>query len=430
MILIYANTSTLRLQYICQFIFKEQLGVTYSLTVDADGFEKHDGPKINYSNKSFLEPYPGFKIQNTSLLFEDKIIQHTIECFDTKHYKAFFKTTGSDFAFDIFAASFYLISRYEEYLPHELDVYGRYAHENALAFKQGFLNKPLVNIWLTDFAACLQQKFPSLKIKLPSFNYLPTYDIDIAWSYKSKGLLRNIGGFIKAPSASRIKVLLGLNTDPFDSYMFLNALHDEYGLKPVYFFLAATWGSLYDKNISPYSNGMWQLIKQHAKKYTIGVHPSWKSNENVAIIKKEKKILETAGNVMIHKSRQYYIKLTLPITYQNLLDAGINEDYSMGYGSINGFRASVASSYLWYDLSAEKITNLRIQPFCFMDANCYYEQKQDSRQAFDELLYYFNCCKQYGGQMITIFHNNFLGTDKQFAGWKEMYQQFIAQAQQ
>jgi hypothetical protein len=430
MILIYAHTSPIRLQYICQFIFKEQLGTTYSLTVDAEGFENHDGPKINYSDFTSPNPIGGFKIKTTQLLFENDIKAQATEFFDTTNYKAFFKTEQSDFSFDIFAATFYLISRYEEYLPHDLDVYGRYSHQNSLAFKEGFLNTPLVNIWLADFAATLKKKFPSISLKLPAFNFLPTYDIDIAWSYKSKGLIRNIGGFLKAPSASRIRVLLGLNNDPFDSYLFLDALHDKYKIQPIYFFLVATWGSLYDKNISPYSSGMWQLIKRHAKKYSIGVHPSWKSNDNVAIIKKEKKILEAAGDTQITKSRQHYIKLALPKTYENLIDAGVLEDYTMGYGSINGFRASVASSYSWYNLTSEKITALRLYPFCFMDANCFYEQKQDSPQAYDEMLYYYHACQKVGGQMITIFHNNFLGTDKQFAGWKDMYEKFIAQAQQ
>ena len=424
MILIYSHTSSTRLQYICKFIFNEQLGVTHSITIDAESFKKHDGPKINYSD---AEIEHAFKLRNSGLLFEHGIKDRQLDCFEINDYKAFFKTNDSDFPFDIFAAAFYLLSRYEEYLPYEMDIYGRYAHENSLAYKEGFLTIPLVNIWIQDFGKTLKSRYPIFAIQYPTFNFLPTYDIDIAYSFKHKGILRNLGGFLKSPSLDRLAVLTNLKADPFDSYEFMHQLHAENKLAPVYFFLVATSGSLYDKNISPYSNAMWQLIKRHAKKYKIGLHPSWRSNKNQAILNKEKKVLETAAAIMINSSRQHYIKLSMPETFEHLIEAGIENDYSMGYGSINGFRASVASSFYWYNLKKEKITSLKLHPFCFMDANSFYEQHLNANEAYDEIIHYQEVCKKVNGHFISIFHNNFLGTDKQFAGWKEMYVKFISQ---
>ena len=424
MILIYSDTTSTRLQYICKFIFNEQLGVNHSITINKENFEKHDGPKINYSS---LRIENAFNIQNQTLLFENDIKAQDIVCFEGDGYKAFYRSPDSDFPFDIFAASFYLLSRYEEYLPHELDMYGRYAHENSLAFKEGFLNLPLINIWIQHFAAALKNKYSILSFQFSIFNFLPTYDIDIAFSFKHKGLLRNLGGFIKNPTTERLAVLSGLKKDPFDSYDFMDALHEKNKLNPVYFFLVATSGSMYDKNISPYSNAMWQLIKRHAKKYTTALHPSWRSNKNLTILKKEKKVLETAGKIPVTLSRQHYIKLSLPTTFEHLIEAGIEKDFSMGYGSINGFRASVASPFYWYNLQTEKITPLLLHPFCFMDANSFYEQGLNAEQAYKEMTHYSTVCKKVNGTFISIFHNNFLGTDKQFAGWKEMYTQFISE---
>ena len=414
------------LQYTCDFIFKEQFGIDYKITIDSESFRNHAGAKINYSNSRMEDVYT---IQSQSLLFEHDIKEQTINCVDLNNYKAFFKTSDSDFPFDIFAAIFYLLSRYEEYLPHEKDMYGRFAHENSIAFKEGFLNKPVINIWLTDFSSSLKKFLPALTFKTKTFNFLPTYDIDIAYSFKHKGFIRNLGGFIKSPSLERLAVLAGLKKDPFDSFDFMDKLHTEFNLNPVYFFLVATSGSLYDKNISPYSNAMWQLIKRHAKKYRSGLHPSWRSNNNFSILLKEKKILETAGKMEVNISRQHYIKMSMPQTYQELIKAGIEADYSMGYGSINGFRASVASTFYWYDLTTEKTTSLQLYPFCYMDANSFYEQNLDAGQALEELQYYLNECKKVNGFFISIFHNNFLGTDKQFTGWKEMYTKFISQVQ-
>lgn len=414
------------MQFACNFIFSEQLQTPFRITTSSKDFIDYEGAKINYSNHRIENSY---FIRAHQLLFEQGIRHQDTVCFEKNEQPFFFPCSDADFHFDIFAASFYLLSRYEEYLPHESDMYGRYAHENSLAFKEGFLNKPLINDWLILFSGSLMSAFPGIVLPARSFTFLPTYDIDIAYSFKHKGPVRNLGGFIKSPSMERLMVLAGLRKDPFDSYAFMDSLHKENRLSPVYFFLVATSGSLYDKNISPYSHAMWQLIKRHSSKYRLGLHPSWRSYGSLPVLKKEKKIMETAGGKEINISRQHYIKLSLPKTYQMLIEAGIEKDYSMGYGSINGFRASVASSFLWYDLQKEKTTGLRLYPFCFMDANSFYEQRQDTAQSLAELKYYMDACKKVNGLFITIFHNNFLGSDNQFAGWKELYTSFISQVQ-
>jgi hypothetical protein len=97
----------------------------------------------------------------------------------------------------------------------------------------------------------------------------------------------------------------------------------------------------------------------------------------------------------------------------------------MGYGSINGFRASIASPFYWYDLEKESTTELKIYPFCFMDANSFFEQKQTTEQAFDEMTRYYQSIKSVNGTMITIWHNTFLGTAELFTGWREVYEKFI-----
>jgi hypothetical protein len=404
------------------------LGVNYELTIDSDAFKNYNGAKINYSDSKITADE--FYIKNHTLLFEHGTQDQTIDCFPFDNNKAFFKTTNSDFPFDIFAASFYLLSRYEEYLPHEKDMYGRYACENSFAYKYGCMHLPLINLWVKVFAEDLKNKFPAINYQLPVFSFVPTYDIDIAYSYKHKGLLRNIGGFFKSPSAERIKVLSGIKKDPFDCYAWLNQLHQENNLQPVYFFLVAEKNGIYDKNILPDTSAMWKLVNHHAKKYAVGLHPSWQTGDDNTLLKKEKELLEAMSANAITRSRQHYIRFNLPEGYQQLITAGITDDYSMGYGSMNGFRASVASSFYWYDLEKEVQTSLRIHPFCFMDANAYYEQKQDPLTSLNELQHYFAVCKKVNGPLITIWHNNFLGTAEEFVEWRKMYEQFIALVQQ
>jgi len=427
--LLYSSIITPRLQYIADFAGKEITGKPFELTADKGYFQQSNSPKINYSAERSTTDE--FWIKHHPLLFENKITEQLIECFQLNNQKAFFKTEG-DFPFDVFAASFYLLSRYEEYLLHQKDIYGRYAHENSLAFKEGFLNRPLVNEWLLLFKSSLKQKFPSFTIHYSPFTFLPTYDIDIAWSYKNKGFWRSLGGFIQSivkgnwqQYKERLRVLRGKQRDPYDTYGWLNSLHKQYKLNPYYFFLLANRTSRYDKNIFPKQKAMFDLISDHLIRYPVGIHPSWRSGDEHGLLQKEINTLSAITGNKVLASRQHYIRFTLPETFRRLSNAGILFDFSMGYGSINGFRASAATPFYWYDLEKEKQTELMLFPFCYMEANSFYEQKFTAQQALEEMRHYYQVTKKVNGTFIMIWHNHFFGTDKLFAGWKEMYEQFI-----
>ena len=426
--LIYTNTITPRLQYIAAFAGKLLSGEAFELTCDLNLFLASNQEKINYSEKRIDND---FWLKPHELLLETKIHEQAIECSTYEGYKIFFETEG-DWPFDIFGASFYLLSRYEEYLAHEKDVYGRYAHENSLAFKQKFLSIPLVNIWWNNFKSALKHRFPSFNSSLPTFTFLPTYDIDIAWSYKHKSVTRKIGGLMQAATSSnwgqlaeRVRVLLKKQRDPYDSYEWLHHLHEKYRLKPYYFFLLAEKSSMYDKNISPHTKQLQQLIRDHFSRYPIGIHPSWRSGDEHELLKKEIGTLSTITGAGCLASRQHYIRFDMPETFRLLVAAGIRYDFSMGYGSINGFRASVATPFYWYDLQKEVETELLLFPFCFMEANSFYEQRLTATDALDEMREYRKIVKSVGGMMITIWHNHFFGSDKLFEGWRQVYEQFV-----
>jgi hypothetical protein len=424
-ILVYSPQASNRLKYVIDFI-NQQLSAGLSLTANKETYLIFEGTRINYSKE---EIPADLWIQPFGLLEKTNIEEQDIHCFQLNGYPAFFKAAGN-YPFDIFSGIFYLLSRYEEYLPHKKDMYGRYPHENSLAYRENFLQKPLINSWLKDFAVALTGDNSFLSHK--AFSFLPTYDIDEAYSFKYKQWWRSRGGAIKdllrsntKRAAIRKKVLSGELADPFDSYNWMDNLHRKHILHPHYFFLVAGKTSKYDRNILPDQPAMQQLVADHASLYSLGLHPSWQSHGKLEVIKSEIKTLEKLSGQKIISSRQHFIKMDLPETYRLLIAAGILKDFSMGYGSINGFRASIASPFYWYDLEKEEQTSLLIYPFCFMEANSFFEQKQTPEQSLDELKYYHSVVKEAGGMLITIFHNTFLGTDPLFAGWREMYAEFI-----
>lgn len=430
MLLIYIFNSSSRFAYIAEALFSSVVKTEYAVTTNIDEYISYAGAKINYSttpvtsNEVWVEPH--------TLLFENNIKPQVIECFEWNGLTAFL-CTGGNIPFDIFAASFYLISRYEEYLPHTKDEYGRYAHTNSLAFKEDFLHLPLVNLWMKEFEKVIKSKFPSFTIHYSLFTYTPTYDIDIAYAYKGKGTLRNLGGFYKDmftgklnSAIERANVNKGFAQDPFDTYSWLDNLHETYKLQPIYFFLLAEQAKGYDKNVNPHSKEMQSLIKKHAAKYTAGIHPSWQSGDDGNKLAKEIEILKRATGKPVTLSRQHYIRMALPHTYRLLIKHGIKEDYTMGYGSINGFRASIASPFYWYDVEKDEKAELLIRPYCYMEANSYFEQKYTAEQGADEIQGYHDVVKMIGGELITLFHNHFVTGQPQWLPWRNMYGDFLS----
>src|SRR5687767_11914845 len=124
MVLLYTHTVSPRLEYIVSFFTKELFDEPVIITTDETVFLNADAWRINYSHRAFTDKE--FLIHAQNLLFETGIQKQQVSCIHVNYYKAFFQTDG-DFPFDIFAAAFYLLSRYEEYLPHDVDIYGRFA---------------------------------------------------------------------------------------------------------------------------------------------------------------------------------------------------------------------------------------------------------------------------------------------------------------
>lgn len=427
--ILYSHTLTPRLQYVVNFL-SQYYSTPIKIICDEEKYLAHPDPhRINYSYHRLSEDEVW--IHSHVLLFESTVRPVKIECFEQRGYKAFFKAEG-DAGFDLFAAAFYLITRYEEYLPHQHDAYGRYSHTGSLAFREGFLHLPLVNIWLEDFRDLLTDNLPGLRLAPSHFRFQATYDIDIAWSFQQKGFSRNAGSLARLffsgkwrSMAHRIRVIRGKQQDPFDAYDWMNNFHAQYSLQPLYFFLVAAQRGKFDRNIDPLNPAFQSLIKDTASAYKIGLHPSWACGDQPALLKKEKAWLEKLTGQAIDISRQHYIRLSLPATYRQLLSAEILNDYSMGYATANGFRASVATPFYWYDLKGGVASPLLLHPFCFMDANAFFEERKSPQEALEELMAYYKVIRSVNGTMITIWHNPFLGTDPLFEGWKEVYEEFV-----
>jgi hypothetical protein len=433
MILILTQQTSPRLTYIFGLIFGDLLQLEHRVTSDAEEFRNYDGPKLAYGDSPPGDS-PFFKA--AGLLSETGIRKQVPDFFTYQGTTAFYSVTGEHAAlpFDPFASAFYLVSRYEEYLPFHADVHGRFPAGHSTAFCQGFLQKPLVNIWSQMIGKILQERYPALKLPPKHFQFQPTIDVDSAYAYRQKGWLRTAGACMRdllhrdfAEISARTRVLTGLQKDPFDTFDDIRNIHLQYNLTPVFFMLMGDHGK-YDKNI-PVSNAEFRSLTQSlAAGAEMGIHPSYKSYGSPAILRKEIARLSAVIGQPVTKSRQHFLRMTLPGTYRNLISQGITDDYSMGYASETGFRASICDTFRFYDLENETTTKLNIHPFAVMDGTLKDYKNLSPDEALVSIKQLMDEVRQVNGTFISLWHNESLSDTKRWSEWRKVYEGMLQSA--
>lgn len=433
MVLVYSHKITPRLRFTFDFLLKEILGLDCELTDDEQNFASSKAMKMSYTRNP-LEDELFF--QSKDLLYETGINEQNINVFDWADTKAFFAVgKNSALPFDPFAASFYLVSRYEEYLPHIRDSYDRFEANESIAYQGNFIHKPVVDIWTLKVGEILKQKYPNIKFGERKYKYISTIDIDNAYAYKQKGFMRTAGGFARAivkfdgkDFIRRAKVLLGTEKDPYDTYDFQFEVQKQYGIKTIYFFLLADYG-LNDKNVPHYNRRFQSLIKSIADLAQVGIHPSFGSNKGSSN-KLKTEIARLSGIVHkeITKSRQHFLILHLPHTYRRLIDLDIREDHSMGYAVETGFRAGTCTPFFFYDLDQEVKTNLKVYPFAAMDATLKYYKKISPEKSIEHTLKLIEEVKKVNGTFISLWHNESLSDEGLWKGWRKVYLETVKAA--
>lgn len=429
MILIHVPQITNRLSYTFDFIFKTILKVDLSLTTEEEEFRKHLGPKLSYGKRKIQDDSLHFR--SADILFEKDLYQQTIEFERKDGNVTFFKVSGGELSFDPFACSFYLVSRYEEYLPHTRDRYGRFKAESSTAYKGDFIEKPVINEWAIQIKEILLKKFPDIDFPKIPYSFTSTIDIDNAYAFKYKGLFRKTASLFLllvklefSKFINRILIHLGSKEDPFDTYEKQFKIHKQNNIRPIYFILIGDYGK-YDTNLSHTNQQYIKLIKKLDEHAEVCLHPSYGSNKSEKQLAIEKARLEKIIGKPVTKSRQHYIKMDLPHTYRTLLKVGIKEDFSMGYATQAGYRASTCTPFYFFDIEEDKKTDLKVNPFVIMDTTLKKYLHIRSKDVIPYLQPLVSNIKELGGQFMFIFHNESLGGERVWKNWGDVYEKFI-----
>lgn len=399
---------TPRVQYTMDFVFKAR-GINYELSTEWIGNEQ--GAVLIYG----VAEIEGFlQIEASDLLFEDSIgsilperhVQEDIELLSFKGIP------------DFLASIFFVLSRYEEYMGYPKDEHGRFCASASLQMQFGWMEKCVCDRWAEAVLAKLGL-VPDRTLRV-----IPSFDIDNTYAYRLKAgmrkflsrardvLNRDIGRMQERRAVER-----GAQ-DPYDTFERIREVVQTHELTRI-FWLIAPHGPM-DRNISIENQEHQHLIQLMDGISSVGLHPGYASNGSAQRILLEKRSLENLLGHSIDHSRQHFLRFRLPETYQALEICGFRHEYSMGFAECLGFRNGTGRPFPWFDLSANRISELIIHPFAYMDGtlNEYLHLSiSESKTRIAEL---YKEMKAVGGDFVFIWHNETIGNYRKWEGWSEV----------
>ena len=430
MIAVWCDTVSERVRYAFELIFNTILKEELTFCNSPEEFQQSNHLKVAYCDTRIEH---SIWVQPHGLLFETDSHPIAPKVTFEQDIPIFFQTnTSTALPFDVFAASFYLCTRYEEYFSEDKDKHDRYTGKESLAVKNNFINQPIVDIWAMKLKEDLKQGFPDYFFAERQFQLKPTIDIDHPFAFRHKTFFRTLGGLVKSfikfqgkLFLQRIKTLMGQQTDPYQTYDYLHKVFTKYKVKPHYFVLLNNKGAN-ESSVAPDNMHYQQIVANLQGE--VGIHPSYGSNGDINLLKLELNRLKTIRKTRINSSRQHFLKLHLPHTYRNLIEMGIENDFSMGYAEFTGFRAGICTPYYFFDLEKNIATKLKIHPFAFMDGTLNYYQNLSSNQAIKRIDTLLDEVKAVKGTFYFIWHNETLCECGQWKGWRSVFEHVFIQA--
>ena len=351
-----------------------------------------------------------------------------------------------DNPFDIIMPSFAFLSRYEEFFSDEPDAHGRFPYQNSLVQKYNLVEIPIVDeyamILRRNLCACSPEIFTPSPRKP---RVVPTHDIDLLYRFKSRfQALKSIFGrdmLINRDMAMVKQSLLEYRKwksddfeDPYiQAIMEFTTREQAAGLEPVFFFKALHDGE--DDATYDFRDVRLQRIWAHIdnKQGIVGLHGSYRSADVIGLLREEQERLNehlARFGRKVTCSRQHYLRSRFYIDEHFLhsldlwRDAGITDDYTLGFAERCGFRCGTCHPYPLYDVRHDKVTDIIEHPLIVMDGTLFDYMKLsvgDARTLTQRLK---QRCLDVEGDFVFLWHNH--ATTREFEPYfREVYMPLV-----
>lgn len=439
-------------KYVIDIVFDEFLGLDYKVEVVSYKVDQQSGCKIELENGSklifedhFFSKFPNeldyLKLENIPSHVEcgknEFIVEDDIPIIYGKNTLVINDrlSTTITCGIDIFASSFFMLTRWEEYVNNNRDVHDRFPASESLAFKSSFLNRPVINEYVEMLKNMLLFLDKSIKFKKREYKLYLTHDVDFILKYKDmkSGIREIVGDIVKRKNIKfavsniivKIKTHLKLQKDPFDTFDYLMDESEKIGLKSYFFFMGkgvSKFDNMY-KSDESFVQSLVHKIKQRG--HYIGIHPTYNAYNDFEQLRKEKQELEKNFDTKITFGREHILRFEVPTTWQIWEDNGMQWDSTCSYADREGFRCGVCYEYSVFNILTRKKLNLKERPLIVMEGSFVtYQPKINPKEMQEKIKYLIKKVKKHNGEFVFLWHNSSFNTTV-WEKYQEIYEQVI-----
>jgi hypothetical protein len=347
---------------------------------------------------------------------------------------------------DIFGSAFFMLCRYEEAANPIRDEHDRFPGMSSLAYKEGFLERPIVNEYLEILWACLKRLWPQLERRAREYRAMPTHDVDHPLSVANKSwstVLRNAGGdLLHRKDISLVSQRLyarfasyrdNYDVDPGNTFDFIMETSERLGLQDAFYFITECSPGVPDGDYSIDMPWVRKLMRRiHARGHEIGLHPSYNTFKDIVRTSREfARLLQVAEDEGIRQDqwggRQHYLRWEASITWQNWEDAGLSYDSTLIYADQVGFRCGVCYDYPTFNVREHRRLRLYERPLIVMEESLLGKNYMNLavQAAQKKILSLAKTCKDFNGQFTLLWHNSSLLADWEKRLYREIIEEIV-----
>lgn len=286
---------------------------------------------------------------------------------------------------DVFGSAFFMLTRYEELLDRSRDQHGRASSEQAVAWKGGFLERPIIDEYVEVLWGCLSELWPQLVRRKHRFRPFLTHDVDrpLKSDQSVRRIVRSAGADIwrRRDAALAVRRLRAgvearfgrFDSDPCNSFDFIMDVSERHGRQSEFYFIAGHTAGELDGTYSLQDPWIRALLRRiHERGHLVGLHPSYGSLGDRDQLAREffalRSACEEEGITQTRwGGRQHYLRWSPSTTWRDWAAVGLDYDSTVGFADRPGFRCGTSREYRVFDVEQRRPLALLERPLACMD---------------------------------------------------------------